>query len=75
MSSTMSKWVRQVHRWLSVAFTAVVLAIFAAQGLGEEPAQWVYFLPLLPLALLLVSGLYLFALPYAVARRGRRARG
>ena len=47
----MSKWVRQIHRWLSIIFTVVVIAIFAALGLGKEPAQWVYFLPMIPLFL------------------------
>jgi ABC-type polysaccharide/polyol phosphate export permease len=69
---TGNMWVRQIHRWLSIIFTAVVIAIFAALGLGKEPADWVYLLPLLPLALLLITGLYLFALPYAVKWRGRR---
>lgn len=67
-------WVRQGHRWLSVIFTAVVAAIFVSLGVGVEPAEWVYFLPLAPLALLLLSGLYLFVLPYAARRRvGERA--
>jgi ABC-type polysaccharide/polyol phosphate export permease len=65
-----SKWIRQFHRWGSIIFTLVVIAIFAALELGKEPAQWVYYLPLLPLALLLITGLYLFALPYAVRWRG-----
>lgn len=65
-----SKWIRQFHRWMSVAFTLVVAAIFAAQGMGRELAEWAYFLPLAPLALLLLSGLYLFALPYAARWRG-----
>ena len=65
-----SKWVRQVHRWLSIIFTAVVAAIFIALGVGSEPAAWVYFLPLFPLALLMLTGLYLFALPYLARRRG-----
>lgn len=64
------KWVRQIHRWLSIIFTAVVVAIFVALGLGKEPADWVYFLPLFPLALLLPTGLYMFVLPYATAWRG-----
>jgi hypothetical protein len=38
---------------------------------GQPPA-WVTYAPLLPLALLLFSGLYLFALPYAARRRSRR---
>ena len=67
-----SKWVRQIHRWLSIIFTAVVIAIFIALGMGSEPAAWVYFLPLFPLALLMLTGLYLFALPYAVRWRGGR---
>lgn len=57
-------WVRQIHRWVSIAFVAVVIAIFATLGLGNEPAQWVYLLPLAPLAFLALTGLYLFALPY-----------
>ncbi|HVR91003.1 MAG TPA: hypothetical protein VHG29_07920 [Novosphingobium sp.] len=65
-------WIRQGHRWLSISFTAIVIAIFSILGIGKEPAYWVYYLPLLPLALLLLSGLYLFALPYAVKWRGGR---
>lgn len=64
-----NKWVRQIHRWLSIVFTAVVVAIFAALGLGQAVAAWVYFLPLAPLALLMLSGLYLFVLPYAARWR------
>lgn len=65
-----NKGVRQVHRWLSIIFTAVVLFIFILLGAGREPASWLYFLPLLPLALLMLTGLYLFVLPYAARRRG-----
>ena len=67
-----SKWMRQVHRWLSVAFAAVVFGIFGALAMGQEPAEWVYFLPLPPLALLLATGLYLFLLPYVTKWRSRR---
>ena len=67
-----SRGIRQGHRWLSIIFTAVVAAIFIAKGAGIEPAGWVYLLPLLPLALLTLSGLYMFAQPYAAGRRGRR---
>jgi hypothetical protein len=65
-------WVRRAHRWLSMAFTAGVLAVFAALGAGREPPEWAYLLPLPPLALLLLSGLYLFALPHAARWRARR---
>ncbi len=65
-------WVRQVHRWLAIAFTVTVVATFVALA-REEPVVWVSYVPLLPLALLLVTGLYLFALPYIAKRRSRRA--
>lgn len=64
--------VRQTHRWLSIAFTVTVIANFVALSRGTPPA-WVTYSPLLPLFLLLFSGLYLFALPYATRWRARRA--
>ena len=67
-----SNWIRQVHRWLSIIFTAVVIAIFITLGLGKEPAYWVYFLPLPPLFLLMFTGLYMFVLPYAAKWRSAR---
>ena len=62
----MSGWVRQLHRWLSVAFTLMVLANFVAVGvkLREDLAMGLGMATLIPLFLLLFSGLYLFALPY-----------
>ncbi len=67
--------IRQLHRWLSIVFTLTVAANFVAMALGEPPA-WVVYSPLLPLFLLLFSGLYLFALPYILRRRApRSARG
>ena len=64
-----SIWIRQAHRWLSIIFTGVVIGIFIMLGMGKEPAQWVYFLPLFPLALMVLTGLYMFVLPYAARRR------
>lgn len=66
-----NRWVRQTHRWLSIAFTVTVIANFFAMAQGEPPA-WVTYSPLLPLALLLFTGLYLFVLPYAIRWRGGR---
>lgn len=69
-----SKLVRRTHRWLSIAFTLTVVANFAVMARGTPPA-WVTYSPLLPLFLLLFSGLYLFALPYATRWRGARSAG
>ena len=69
-----NKWIRQTHRWVSIAFTVTVIANFVAlaQGAGMPP-PWVTYSPLPPLALLLFSGLYLFVLPHVT--RWRSARG
>lgn len=67
-----NSWIRQAHRWISVAFTVTVLIVSFLTFRGEEVAEWVYLIPLLPLALLFLSGLYLFVLPYAARRRGGR---
>ena len=66
-----NKGVRQTHRWVSIIFTLAVIANFVALSQGEPPA-WVTYSPLLPLALLLFTGLYLFVLPYAVKWRSGR---
>jgi hypothetical protein len=58
-----SKWIRQVHRWLSMAFTTGVIVYIVAMTRGQ-PAAWLGLLALLPLILLLLTGLYLFVLPY-----------
>ena len=58
-------WIRQTHRWLSIAFTVTVIANFVALGLGQgQPAAWITYSPLVPLAFLLLTGLYMFALPF-----------
>ena len=65
----MSRWIRQSHRWISIAFTLTVIANFVALSQGTPPA-WITYSPLLPLALLLLSGLYLFVLPYVNKKPG-----
>jgi ABC-type polysaccharide/polyol phosphate export permease len=68
-------WLRQIHRWASIIFTAIVAGIFVAMGVGKTPAYWVYLMPLIPLAVLVVTGLYMFVLPYAARWRGGRHAG
>ena len=68
----MSRWVRQFHRWVSIAFTLTVILNFVVMAVraGQPPALVTYS-PLLPLFLLLLTGLYLFVLPYAAKGRQR----
>jgi len=69
-----NSWIRQIHRWLSIAFTLAVIVNVVAMS-QEKPALWVGLLALFPLILLLLSGLYLFVLPYAAKWRGARSAG
>lgn len=67
-----SLWIRQVHRWVSVAFTLAVVANIVAMAMGSQ-AVWIGLLALLPLTVLSLTGLYLFALPYVAKRRSADA--
>jgi hypothetical protein len=64
----MNTWIRQTHRWLSIVFALAVIINTVALLLHKQ-AVWVGLLALFPLLILLLTGLYLFALPYAVRRR------
>ena len=70
----MSKWIRQFHRWTSIVFVATIIVTTIALA-QAEPIVWVSYIPLVPLFLLLATGLYLFALPYLQRRRAGRAGG
>ncbi len=65
------KWIRQTHRWLSIAFTlgVIVNTVVIMMGQGKQPDSWVYLFALIPLFLLLFSGLYFFALPHVARLR------
>jgi len=64
-----SKWIRQTHRWLSIAFTLAVIANIVAM-MQKSEATWIGFLALVPLIPLLFTGLYMFVQPY-VSKAGR----
>lgn len=66
-----SHWVRQVHRWLALAFTVAVVVNLVALA-RQDQAVWVGLLALVPLVLLLLTGLYLFVLPYVTKDRNSR---
>ena len=62
-------WIRQIHRWLSLAFTIAVIANIVALTMQIQ-ATWIGLLAFVPLIPLLATGLYLFALPYVGRRSG-----
>ena len=58
-----------------MAFVVIVIIVTVISLTEEEPAEWIFYLPLFPLFLLAVTGIYLFVLPYAPARRSSREAG
>ncbi|MBM4781683.1 MAG: hypothetical protein GQE15_28735 [Archangiaceae bacterium] len=58
-------FVRTFHRWVSAAFTLTFLANLVAMALsgGQQPPAWVTYSPLLPLLLLLGTGLPMLVQP------------
>ena len=73
-----NKWVRQTHRWLAIVFTVLVIVNIVVNFVlaGQEAlALWVGLLTLLPLALLMFTGLYLYMLPYTTKWRSERRAG
>jgi hypothetical protein len=63
---TFHTFARQSHRWLAMLFTVMSLILWITLGLGIQLAQGLYFVPLLPLALMMLTGLYLFFRPYFI---------
>lgn len=56
-------WTRKIHRWVSLAFAIAVAVNLVALALGANQL-WIGLLALIPLIVLLITGLYLFVLPY-----------
>ena len=65
---------RQIHRWLSIVFTMTVVANFVSTALGK-PSGWIAYSPLLPLFLMLFTGLYMLVLPYVAKWRACQTGG
>jgi hypothetical protein len=66
-----NNWIRQIHRWLSIAFTVAVIINVVAMA-QQQPAFWIGLLALVPLILLLITGLYMFVQPYVSRARSER---
>lgn len=52
-------WIRRSHRWAGLTLALLTAGNFAVIPFGKPPALITYA-PLLPLAFLLASGLYMF---------------
>lgn len=63
-----NKFVRQSHRWLSVAFTAVVIVNGVAVAQGKYTNR-LGLAAVFTLALQFFTGVYLFVLPYVAKWR------
>jgi heme A synthase len=64
-----AKWMRQSHRWLSIVFTMAIIV----NGVTVVQGKYSNKLGLSAvgiLALLFLTGAYLFVLPYLKKRRG-----
>ena len=67
----MTPAIRQFHRWVSVFFVLSVIATTIAMS-QKEPLIWVSYIPLLPLALLTLTGVWLFLKPHVARWRSAR---
>ncbi|MGI5502629.1 hypothetical protein [Lentzea sp. CA-135723] len=67
-----SKGIRQFHRVVSMVFMATVVFTAVALTVNAE-AIWVSYVPLLPLFVLMGTGVYMWFLPQLAHRRARRA--
>lgn len=63
---------RRAHRLVAVLFLLTIPPAAVASGRGGDPTVWVY-LPLAPLFVLVLSGVYLLVRPWVLRARARRA--
>ena len=74
VSLNWNNWIRQCHRWLSIAFTATVVANFLAMGFGEPP-PWVVLLATAPAVFAYVHrSVHVCAAVYRQGARRQRSR-
>lgn len=63
-----SSAIRQFHRWTSIVFVVAVIFNTVMLVLNRQ-ATWVGLTALFPLIVLMITGLYMFALPYLAKSR------
>ena len=64
----LDRWTRWIHRWVSAIFVACVIAATAAAATGQDTGSPVFYAPLAPLLVLMLSGVYLFVRPWLGSR-------
>jgi len=64
---TFSKLIRKTHPWLGMTLIVLTIVNVIAFSMGYA-IPWLYYLPLLPLFLSMLTGLYMFVLPYVQRR-------
>jgi len=57
-------WIRQTHRWVSITLVLMIASYPFVMKMAGIP-QWLLYTPLIPFVVLVLTGLYLFAQPYA----------
>lgn len=66
-----NQWIRQIHRWLSVLFTLAITVNLVAVLKGKYTNS-LGLMAVGVLALMFLTGVYLFVLPYTAKWRNRR---
>lgn len=66
-----NKFIRQTHRWLSVAFTLTIIIVGAAAVRGKYTNS-MGLVAVFVLAMMFLTGAYLFVLPFAAKWRSTR---
>ena len=66
-----NKWIRQTHRWLSIAFTVAIVVNGVTVVQGRYSSR-LGLMAVFVLTLEFFTGMYLFVLPYAAKWRSGR---
>jgi hypothetical protein len=62
----LTKFIRHFHRWVSIAFVLgfLINAVVISTSPGGVPPSWIYLLALIPLFLLLATGVWMLGVHY-----------
>ena len=61
-------WIRPLHRWMAIVFSAAAIANIVALVLRVS-APWLGLLAVVPLLPMMATGLWMFVQPYRANRR------